>query len=149
MRLLGIEHVRVLQNPEVDHVVAIDTSEERLLSLRQTFPDLLVRSSLDLALDDVDALIRRDAAHPHADVAEKAMTSGKGVLVEKPLATSTEDALRLTRAAEKGLVTLMVGHTFEHNAAVWKLRELIQSEVLGRIFYLDSARLNLGLTSRT
>jgi predicted dehydrogenase len=39
----------------------------------------------------------------------------------------------------------MVGHTFEHNAAVWKLRELVQNGQLGRIHYIDSARLNLGL----
>lgn len=142
----GSKHVRVLNGiPEVDRVIAIDTSEERLLSLKQTFPDLQVRSSLDLALDDVDALIVATPPGSHADVAEKAMKAGKGVLVEKPLATSTQDALRLTRAAEQRAVTLMVGHTFEHNAAVWKLKELIQSQVLGRIFYLDSARLNLGL----
>jgi predicted dehydrogenase len=42
-------------------------------------------------------------------------------------------------------LTLMVGHTFEYNAAVWKLRELVQSGELGRIYYMDSARLNLGL----
>jgi predicted dehydrogenase len=39
----------------------------------------------------------------------------------------------------------MVGHTFEHNAAVWKLREVIESGQLGEIYYIDTARLNLGL----
>ena len=39
----------------------------------------------------------------------------------------------------------MVGHTFEYNPAVWKLRELVQSRELGDVYYLDSARLNLGL----
>jgi predicted dehydrogenase len=39
----------------------------------------------------------------------------------------------------------MVGHTFEYNPAVWKLRELVQGGELGELYYLDSARLNLGL----
>ena len=38
----------------------------------------------------------------------------------------------------------MVGHTFEYNAAVWKLRELVRSGALGRILYVDTARLSLG-----
>ena len=42
-------------------------------------------------------------------------------------------------------MVLMVGHTFEYNAAVWKLHELVQNNELGRIYYMDSARLNLGL----
>jgi predicted dehydrogenase len=39
----------------------------------------------------------------------------------------------------------MVGHTFEYNAAVWKLREVVESGELGEIYYIDSARLNLGM----
>jgi predicted dehydrogenase len=39
----------------------------------------------------------------------------------------------------------MPGHTFEHNAAVHKLRDLVCRGHLGRLFYLDCARLNLGL----
>ena len=142
----GSKHVRVLHGvPDVDQVVAIDTSEERLLSLKRTFPGLLVRSSLELALDVVDAVIVATPPAAHAEIALTAMAAGKGVLIEKPLATNTADALRLTQEAALRSVTLMVGHTFEHNAAVWKLRDLVQSKVLGRIFYLDSARLNLGL----
>jgi predicted dehydrogenase len=142
----GSKHVRVLHGiPEVDQVIAIDTSDARLLSLKQTFPGLLIRSSLELALDEVDAVIVATPPASHAEVALAAMAADKGVLIEKPLATSTKDALLLTHEAARRSLTLMVGHTFEHNAAVWKLRDLVQSEVLGRIFYLDSARLNLGL----
>ena len=39
----------------------------------------------------------------------------------------------------------MVGHTFEYNPAVRKLRELVQGGELGELYYIDSARLNLGL----
>jgi predicted dehydrogenase len=67
------------------------------------------------------------------------------VLIEKPMATTTEAARRLVEAANAAGVLLMPGHTFEHNAAVHKLRELVSTGQLGRPFFLDCARLNLGL----
>ena len=73
------------------------------------------------------------------------MAAGKSVLVEKPLATASAEAHRLAEEAAARSVVLMVGHTFEYNAAVWKLHELVQNNELGRIYYMDSARLNLGL----
>jgi predicted dehydrogenase len=75
----------------------------------------------------------------------EAIAAGKHVLVEKPLATTAREARRLIDAAERAGVVLMVGHTFEYNPAVWKLRELVRQRVLGEVYYLDSARLNLGL----
>ncbi len=39
----------------------------------------------------------------------------------------------------------MVGHTFEYHAAVWKLREMVDHGDLGELYYVDTARLNLGL----
>jgi predicted dehydrogenase len=142
----GSKHVRVLSGiPEVDQVVAIDPFEERLLNLQRAFPGLALRPSLAAALDDIDAVIIATPPSTHVQLALNAMAAGKAVLVEKPLATTVADALRLVNAAEARSLVLMVGHTFEHNAAVWKLRELVQGGELGRIHYLDTARLNLGL----
>jgi predicted dehydrogenase len=76
---------------------------------------------------------------------QKAIAAGKHVLIEKPLATTSEAARALVDAAEDVGVVLMPGHTFEHNAAVHKLRDLVRGGDLGRPFYLDCARLNLGL----
>ena len=66
------------------------------------------------------------------------------MLVEKPLTTSVQDGEELVAAAARQAVRLMVGHTFEYNAAVWKLRELVGSGALGRILSVDTARLSLG-----
>jgi predicted dehydrogenase len=142
----GSKHVRVLHAmPEVRHVVAIDPSEERLLSLKQAFPDLAIYPDLEAALDYVDAVIVATPPSTHAALALMTLSSGKSVLVEKPLATSSQDGRRMIEEASARSVVLMVGHTFEYNAAVWKLRELIQGDELGHVYYLDSARLNLGL----
>jgi len=131
--------------PDVDQVVAIDQCEDRLRALQRSFPSLLLRSSLEEALDDVDAVVVATPPAVHASIASAAMGAGKAVLVEKPLATSVLDAERMLEESTRNSVVLMVGHTFEHNAAVWKLRDLVRSQVLGHVFYLDSARLNLGL----
>jgi predicted dehydrogenase len=130
---------------EISQVIAIDQSQARLSSLTQAFPGLMTYSRLESALDQLDALIIATPPTTHTTLALQALESGKSVLVEKPLSTNTEDARRIIREANARSLVLMVGHTFEYNAAVWKLRELVQEGELGRVYYLDSARLNLGL----
>ena len=102
-------------------------------------------ADLDDALQRVDAVIIATPPASHAPLALKAIAAGKHVLIEKPMATTTAAARMLIDAAAAAGVVLMPGHTFEHNAAVHKLRELVLGGHLGRLFYLDCARLNLGL----
>jgi predicted dehydrogenase len=97
------------------------------------------------ALPHVDAVIIASPPATHGPLGQQAIAAGKHVLIEKPLATTTEDAWSLVEAAEAAGVVLIPGHTFEHNAAVHKLRDLVRRGQLGRLFYLDCARLNLGL----
>jgi len=66
-------------------------------------------------------------------------------MVEKPLAPSVAEARMMVTAAAEAGVTLMVGHTFEFHSAVWSLRDMVRSGQLGDLYYLDTARLNLGL----
>lgn len=142
----GSKHVRVLYGiPQVDQIVAIDPSEERLRRLKQAFPSLVTHRNLQSALDYVDAVVIATPPRTHATLALTAMAAGKGVLVEKPLAMSVKEARRMIEEASARSLVLMAGHTFEYNAAVWKLQELVQNNELGRIYYMDSARLNLGL----
>lgn len=142
----GSKHVRVLHSvPDIDHVVAIDSRPERLRDLKRGFPGIETFERLHDALDHVDAVVIATPPRSHAACAVSAIQAGKSVLVEKPLATSTADARRLVEMADRLNVVLAVGHTFEYNAAVWKLRDLVESGELGSIHYLDSARLNLGL----
>jgi predicted dehydrogenase len=104
-----------------------------------------MHQNLQAALDQVDAVVIATPPRTHVRLALMAMAAGKSVLVEKPLAMSITEADLMIEEASARSLTLMVGHTFEYNAAVWKLRELVQSGELGRIYYMDSARLNLGL----
>jgi predicted dehydrogenase len=94
--------------------------------------------------DSVDAVVIATPARTHFPLAAEALAAGKHVLVEKPLALRVEDAVRLARQAEQAERVLMVGHTFEYNPAVLKIRELVASGSLGELLYLHSQRVNLG-----
>jgi predicted dehydrogenase len=142
----GSKHVRVLCTSQaVSSVAAIDSREERLRLLARSFPALRTFRRLEEALDEVDALVVATPPTTHHSVALQALAAGKHVLVEKPLATSVAAAQDLVEAADAAGVVLMVGHTFEYNAAVWKLRDLVRSGDLGHVYYIDTGRLNLGL----
>ncbi|NYJ05903.1 Gfo/Idh/MocA family protein [Petropleomorpha daqingensis] len=144
----GSKHVRVLSSvPGVDLTI-VDGEPERLADAAAHHPNVRTATRLGDVLGSVDAVVVATPPGTHTGLARRAIEAGRHVLVEKPLATSVEDAELLVRAAHENDVQLMVGHTFEYNAAVWKLRELVRSGSLGRILYVDTARLSLGRYQR-
>jgi predicted dehydrogenase len=70
----------------------------------QTFTDLAA------FLDAVDAVSITSPATAHADAARAALAAGKATYVEKPLATTLEDAEGLVRQAHRAKLPLAVGH---------------------------------------
>lgn len=142
----GEKHVRVLGTlPQVSSVVAIDGRQEILDRISAEYPFAICRPSVASALDDVDAIVIATPPVSHADIALEAIDAGKHVFVEKPMTRSTAEADHVIAAANEAGVTLAVGHTFVHNAAVHKLVELTQSGALGELHHMSAARLNLGL----
>lgn len=142
----GSKHIRTLRSLEsVRQVVAIDPSPDRLAGLHRSFPEIAGAPSVEAALEDIDALIIATPPSTHAALAMSAMRAGKHVLVEKPMAPTVEDCLRMKACADEHGVALMVGHTFEFHPAVWALREMVARGDLGELYYVDTARLNLGL----
>ncbi|WP_245778146.1 Gfo/Idh/MocA family protein [Lentzea xinjiangensis] len=104
-------------------------------------------ASLDEVLADpeVQAVAIATPAATHLPVALAALEAGKHVLVEKPLAATFADGLKLVETAEQRGLTLMLDHTFAYTPAVQHLREIIRGGELGDIQYIDSVRINLGL----
>jgi predicted dehydrogenase len=140
----GSKHVRVLNSlPDVE-VTVIDNDEQRLREAMASFPSVRIATDLADELDSQDAVVVATPPGVHAQVALRALNAGLHTLVEKPLANSVEEAEALVSAARASDIRLMVGHTFEYNAAVWKLKKIISSGELGRILYIDTARLSLG-----
>jgi predicted dehydrogenase len=133
--------------PQADIVAVADTRPERLEPIRKRYP--AIRCTTDhreiLADRGVDAVAFATPIGTHRALCEEALAAGKHVLVEKPLAGTVADAEAIVRAAERAGRTLMVGHTFVYNPAVAAVRKIIERGDLGRIHYIDSQRVNLGL----
>ncbi|MFC5911591.1 Gfo/Idh/MocA family protein [Streptacidiphilus monticola] len=101
-----------------------------------------------LADPDVAAVAVATPAGTHLDVALAALRAGKHVLVEKPLAATYADGLRLVEEAEQRGLVLMCDHTYCYTPAVARIRELVHGGELGEIHYVDSVRINLGLVQK-
>jgi len=129
----------------VAEVILVDADEERLRNLARNYSCAPCFPALRHAVRLVDAVVVATPPSTHVPVALEAIEAGKHVLVEKPLAPTASGARQLVSAAAAARVTLMVGHTFEYNPAVRKLREVVRGQELGELYYIDSARLNLGL----
>jgi predicted dehydrogenase len=142
----GSKHIRVLHTLEsVAEVAVIDPDPDRAVQLIRNYPTLASYPDLDHALPHVDAVIIATPPSSHKPLALKAIAAGVHVMVEKPLATTAADAREMVAAAKAKGVVLMVGHTFEYHSAVWQLRDMVSNADLGQLYYLDTARLNLGL----
>ena len=142
----GSKHLRVMNaTQDVAEVALVDAREDRLRSLARNFKTSPMFTDLQSALPHVDAVVIAVPPSLHVPVALEAIRAGKHVLVEKPLAPTSAGARQLIEAAADAGVILMVGHTFEYNPAVRKLREIVRSGELGELYYMDTARLNLGL----
>jgi predicted dehydrogenase len=72
------------------------------------------------------------------------MFLGKHVFVEKPLASSTEEAQALVDTANRLGKKLAVGHVFQFAPAVRKIKELLKKKTIGKILHITSTRINLG-----
>lgn len=126
-----------------------DLNGERLSHLHGCYPQVTVTQDYrDLFAMGIDALVIATPPSTHFPLASEALLQGLHVMVEKPLALSTQNAQALVDLARKRDRVLMVGHTFIYNPAVQALKKMILSDELGSVHYIDTARLSLGLFQR-
>jgi predicted dehydrogenase len=105
----------------------------------------LTKNFEDILKDrEIQAVVIATSAATHAELAIKALNSGKHVLVEKPLALNLKDAEEIIKTADKNKRIVMVGHLLLYHPAVLKLKDYIRNGELGEILYLYSTRVNLG-----
>jgi predicted dehydrogenase len=97
-----------------------------------------------LAMPDVKAVVIATPAPTHANLTIQALTVAKDVFVEKPLALTVEDALKIETTAKESNRILMVGHLLEYHPALVKLRSLVESGKIGKLRYIYSNRLSFG-----
>lgn len=137
----------LVENRTCRRVVCCDTDPDQLAKLSKRYPNLLYTTEFEEILRDqtVDAVMIATPVSTHYDLAKKALVAGKHTFIEKPMTSTSEQALKLMEEAATRRLTLMVGHTFEYSPPVLKIRELIEAGELGSVYYVSSVRVNLGL----
>ena len=134
------------ETPGARVVAACDARADALARWGARYPGMRCVSSYAelLSAQDVEAVALATPAAAHEEMAQAALRAGKHVLVEKPIATSSAGARALIETARAASRTLMVGHTFEYNPAVLRLRDVVKSAAFGRPVYAYTTRVNLG-----
>ncbi len=144
----GINLARnIVQNSAMNLCYIVDKDEKRLDLARKTYAGISIINNFETVLNDsnIEAIVVATNPSSHYSISKMALSSGRHVLVEKPLVTNMHEALDLLEIAEKNNLTLMVDHTFMYNGVVEKMKQIIDSGEIGDIKYVDAVRINLGI----
>jgi len=130
-----------------NRLVACDLDRAKLERINSRFPSVELEQDCKKILQDanIDGVLVATPVSSHFTLAKAALESGKHVFVEKPMTANGEEAKTLIALAKQKEKVLMVGHTFEYSPPVLKIKETIEKGGLGKIYYISSSRVNLGL----
>jgi predicted dehydrogenase len=123
-----------------------DPSADARARAKRAFAGARVSADISDLLGDpaLDAVMLATPVATHAELAAAVLEAGKHCFVEKPLAMRSSEAEAALAAARGTGKTLMVGHLLEFHPAVARLKELIDSDELGALYYIYGNRVNLG-----
>ena len=144
----GPNIVRNLSALEGCQVVGIcDQTPAARKRIQAAYPDIPIYSDCNelIRLPEVDAIAVITPVWTHYELAKAALESGKHVFVEKPFTSTVAQAEELINLAEQKNLQIMVDHTFLFTGAVRKIHKLLKDGTLGKLYYYDSTRVNLGL----
>src|SRR5580700_504849 len=135
------------QLEQVDVLGVCDLSASARQRAQKAFPHLEVTSdpAALLSSPEIDAVAVVTPVWTHYELAKTALENGKHVFVEKPFTSNSAQAEELIELAAKKNLKIMVDHTFLFTGAVRKIRQLLDEQALGKLYYYDSTRVNLGL----
>ena len=143
----GPNIVRNLYNARGARITSIcDVNPDLLERAQSAYPSLQTTTNCEeiLSSPNIDAVAIITPVSTHFSLAKRALENGKHVFVEKPLTSSVSQVEQLIELADKQHLIIMVDHTFLFTGAVRKIRDLIDNETLGPLYYYDSTRVNLG-----
>jgi predicted dehydrogenase len=144
----GPNIVRNLRSLEGCQVVGVcDQTAAARKRIAAANPDTPVFSDCNELIQspDVDAIAVITPVWTHYELAKAALENGKHVFVEKPFTSTVAQAEELINLAAQKNLMIMVDHTFLFTGAVRKIQKLLKEGTLGKLYYYDSTRVNLGL----
>ena len=138
------------ETPGATVAAVADLDPAKLALVQRRYPAVKVTTDFQDLLSDpsIDAVAVATPVSTHFELGMAALRAGKHLWLEKPMAESTLQARKLVDEAQQRQRTLLVDHTFIYTGAVRKMAEIIWGGELGRVFYYDSVRVNLGLFQR-
>ncbi|MFC4451031.1 Gfo/Idh/MocA family protein [Halorussus aquaticus] len=149
----GTNHVRVAaelhEEGVIDSVVLCDVDEERVSELAESYSLPYVTDPGELPDRGVDAVTLATPSTTHHGIATNLLEAGIDVLVEKPLALSSDEAWDIVDTADRNDCTLAVGHIFRYHPALQELKRRIDRGELGRIKYLNTSRFSFRVPRST
>jgi len=135
--------------PTSELIAISDQKDDQLKRAQSKYPEIkLVKDYRELFEMGLDAVVVSTPPKTHFQIAKDCLMHGLHVLAEKPLTLDSQQAEELIELADSKGLTLMVGHTFRYNSAIHEMKKYIENKELGDIYYIDTARLNLGLFNR-
>jgi predicted dehydrogenase len=143
----GPNHVRNFSGMDGVEVVRVcDGAEARLKAAQKFLRGVAVTTNAAEITNaaDIDAVVVATPTSSHYALVKAALEAGKDVLCEKPLAQTAAQCRELVDLAAAKQRILMVGHVFLYNAGVLHLKTDLERGELGRIYYMDAIRTNLG-----
>jgi predicted dehydrogenase len=144
----GPNVVRNLTSLDGSQVLAIaEMSSTARKRAQKAHPGITVTADASevMASTDIDAIAVITPVWTHYELAKAALENGKHVFVEKPFTSNTEQGEKLIELARRKNLKIMVDHTFLFTGAVRKISQLLDDGSLGKLYYYDSTRVNLGL----
>ena len=140
----GKNHLRTLASLG-SLAAAVDVDDAKLSAAMEQYPAIKGYNNIEEAVTaGYDGYVVATPAETHLPLAMAVISKGLNVLVEKPMTLTANDAQILIDAAKKSGSRLMVGHVLLFHPAIRKIKELIDSGRIGKLYYLYSTRLNLG-----
>ncbi len=130
--------------PEVKIEWIVDKDPKRLEEVKRKYDAKLTEDPLEVFKSSVDAVVIATPAVTHYELTKRALECDKDVFVEKPICIRSEEIERIKEIVEKRKRILMVGHLLLYHPSVNYIKKMIEDNELGEIYYVDSARLNLG-----
>jgi predicted dehydrogenase len=124
-----------------------DFNPDKLRLVQRRFPTIKTTTDFQEILRDpeLDAIAIATPVTTHFELGMAVLKADKHLWLEKPMTETSLQARQLVEEAEKRKRVLFVDHTFVYTGAVRKMREIVASGELGKIYYYDSSRVNLGL----
>jgi predicted dehydrogenase len=147
----GPNRLRALTETQGTRISYIcDLDEERLARYARRFSESAATTEFQRILEDpsVDAVVIATPVFTHHELAAASLESEKHTFVEKPLAPSADKAEELLALADRFDRVLMCGHTFLYSPPVRVIKDLLDREELGDLYFMSSSRVNLGLHQR-